>query len=189
MLILLAHHHSLCTCRGDLKTVKQSLAEGGSPNWFFKPDEGAAALHKAAEAGHAAVIEALLEGGSVLEERILTNHNSPLHIACDNGHLEAAQALLKAGASVNIGNAFGNSPLHACIMASKPSVSSAFSYQHGEQYNAADCAAAQQLLLHVQRLMRHMKSYSTPMYQFLIHSLPPIPKLLAIYVLPSSSPL
>jgi ankyrin repeat protein len=112
--------------RGDLKTVKQSLAEGGSPNWFFKPDEGAAALHKAAEAGHAAVIEALLEGGSVLEERILTNHNSPLHIACDNGHLEAAQVLLKAGASVNIGNAFGNSPLHACIMASKPSVSSAF---------------------------------------------------------------
>jgi ankyrin repeat protein len=117
----------LCVCRGDLKTVKQSLADGGSPNWFFKPDEGAAALHKAAEAGHAAVIEALLEGGSVLEERILTNYNSPLHIACDNSHLEAAQALLKAGANVNIGNAFGNSPLHACIMANKPSVSGDFS--------------------------------------------------------------
>lgn len=53
---------------------------------------------------------------SVIDERLLTNTNSPLHLACGNGHLEAVKVLVAASAEVNAGNTYGNAPIHSALI-------------------------------------------------------------------------
>ncbi|CAM9477355.1 unnamed protein product [Chrysoparadoxa australica] len=109
--------------RGDLAKVKKALKNGASPNWFKKPEEGAAALHKASEGGHASVARELIQAGGVVDERLVTNHNTSLHLASAKGHVDAALALLDGQATINTGNAFGNTPLHeACVCGSEDMV-------------------------------------------------------------------
>ncbi|CAM9667836.1 unnamed protein product, partial [Laminaria digitata] len=105
----------LAATTGDQGGLKSALAAGGSPNWW-NPDEGATAIHGAAIGGHAECIKLLLQNGAVIEERLLTNRNSPLHLACTNGHVEAAKVLINASAAVNTGNCYGNAPTHSALI-------------------------------------------------------------------------
>eukprot|EP00611_Tribonema_gayanum_P008680 TRINITY_DN1826_c0_g1_i4.p2 TRINITY_DN1826_c0_g1~~TRINITY_DN1826_c0_g1_i4.p2 ORF type:complete len:289 (-),score=113.48 TRINITY_DN1826_c0_g1_i4:444-1235(-) len=107
---------------GNLRRVRRCLDNGASPNWFQNPEEGATAMHKAAEGGHTDILQLLIERGGVLDDALLTNRNTPLHIACDGGQLEVAKVLVAAGAPVGAANAFGNTPLHAALMSSRPSM-------------------------------------------------------------------
>jgi len=56
-------------------------------------------MHEAAEAGHSAVIDALVEAGAKVD--ILDDNTclQPLHLAVVNGHHEAAKTLRRAGAT------------------------------------------------------------------------------------------
>lgn len=54
---------------------------------------------------------------SAIDDRLLTNNNSPLHLACSGGHLEAVEALVAASADVNSGNSYGNAPIHGALVA------------------------------------------------------------------------
>lgn len=51
----------------------------------------------------------------MIDDRLLTNHNSPLHLACANGHLDAVELLIAASASVNTGNSYGNAPINGAL--------------------------------------------------------------------------
>eukprot|EP00903_Cladosiphon_okamuranus_P012668 g11848.t1 len=107
---------------GNLGGLKAALTAGGNPNWYNKSEDGATALHQAASGGHVACIELLLKNGSVIDERLLTNNNSPLHLACGNGHLEAVKVLVAASSEVNAGNTYGNSPIHSALIGGHRSI-------------------------------------------------------------------
>ena len=59
------------------------------------------ALHKAARAGHEALVEVLLSRGAIVDPREYTGA-TPLHGACQGGHLACVLTLLKAGASISV---------------------------------------------------------------------------------------
>jgi ankyrin repeat protein len=71
-----------------------------------------AALHDAAQSGHAAVVKALLAlgaspaGVASRETRVA----SPLVLACRGGHVETAALLLEAGANPNQNDAKSEAP-------------------------------------------------------------------------------
>ena len=69
------------------------------------------ALHKAARAGHEALVEVLLSRGAIVDPREYTGA-TPLHGACQGGHLACVLTLLKAGASVSVPGVTGHLPIH-----------------------------------------------------------------------------
>ena len=125
-----------CAAKGDIKGVQRNLNAGGNPNWFKKPEEGASAVHVAAEKGHAKVLELLLQEGGVIHDTLLTNQNTPLHLAAKNGNTSCCEILLERGAEVDSPNAFGNTALHQAVSSSSTSTIKLL------LKNGADAAAA-----------------------------------------------
>ncbi len=68
----------LSSASGNPNLVQSALKKGGKPNWL--DDEGASALHKAAECGSVEIINYLVQAGAVLDEQLLACKNAPLHI-------------------------------------------------------------------------------------------------------------
>jgi len=100
--------------RGDLEEVKDAFKDGGLPNYFHRPSDGATSLHAAARsASNDAVkcINFLFLKGACLDSRMITNQNTPLHEAIGNNKQSTSEALIEAG-STFLPNAFGNTPLH-----------------------------------------------------------------------------
>eukprot|EP00052_Salpingoeca_macrocollata_P022844 m.199538 g.199538 ORF g.199538 m.199538 type:complete len:192 (-) comp21902_c2_seq4:171-746(-) len=72
---------------------------------------GGTALHAAAFAGNVNCVSILLQHGAVLD--VLDSvHQSALFRACEVGHAEVAVRLTEAGASVNLADSEGRTPLH-----------------------------------------------------------------------------
>jgi len=100
-----------------VKDVAAGLARGEDPN--FKDRNGRTALHWACDAGHTAVVKALLQGKAYTEIKAIcpdvASHRghdervhepkfysrTPLHIAAYRGNLKIVEALLNAKAEVN----------------------------------------------------------------------------------------
>eukprot|EP01084_Bolivina_argentea_P209789 357264_1 len=99
---------------GNPNLVQSALKKGGKPNWL--DDEGASALHKAAECGSVEIINYLVQAGAVLDEQLLACKNAPLHITARKGHLKATERLLDLNAKIDIVNAYGNTPLFNALM-------------------------------------------------------------------------
>ena len=76
---------------------------------------GYTALHDAAADGHVAVIEALVRGGAELDETANVSQFTPLAIAVQKQHLDAVTKLLELGASANICDLLGNTPLISAV--------------------------------------------------------------------------
>lgn len=68
-------------------------------------------LHMAAREGSAPMIEALLEGGALIDAQSRSGM-TPLMAACSGGFDQAARSLLRAGARVELTNALGLTALH-----------------------------------------------------------------------------
>ena len=80
---------------GRLDMVKQALAENGDVN--VKGQDDYTALHAAAENGHQAVLQYLLERGADVNARVTTGQ-TPLDLALAAGGLDLAELLRQHGA-------------------------------------------------------------------------------------------
>ena len=76
---------------------------------------GMTALHFAAREGHAAAVQALVEGGADVDLVTGGDQTSPITEAIINGHFDIAKYLLERGADPNLANADGLAPLYATI--------------------------------------------------------------------------
>jgi ankyrin repeat protein len=105
--------------QGNLALV-QSLLEKAKIE--TKDDDQRMALHRAAENGHAPVVQLLLEKGAEVDaqyKKIKTkgdDQKTALHRAAENGHAPVAQLLLEKGAEVDAKDKSGRTALHLAIM-------------------------------------------------------------------------
>ncbi|KAL1117602.1 hypothetical protein AAG570_003917 [Ranatra chinensis] len=76
--------------------------------------EGNGALHHAASAGHAAIVDKLLSLGA---DPNATNKlgRSPLHLCCEKGHEAVCQLLIGKQGSLEAADHQGNTPLHVTV--------------------------------------------------------------------------
>ncbi|XP_049945200.1 26S proteasome non-ATPase regulatory subunit 10-like [Schistocerca serialis cubense] len=73
-------------------------------------------LHKAAERGHASVIDLLVAAcASACADVTDNGGDTPLHLSAEHGHLEATRALLQAGADRGVKNEEQRTPLDVAI--------------------------------------------------------------------------
>jgi len=93
---------------GDAILVGRLLAAGADPN--LKEEEVGTALHIAARDGHGSVVNALLTCGADVDARD-GFEATPLHLA-SIWHNEIIPLLLAHGASANVTDLHGNTPLH-----------------------------------------------------------------------------
>lgn len=80
----------------------------------MKDRYGCTALHKAAAAGHLALVHLLVEKGAVANIRDCLNL-TPLHRAACCGHSEVASYLLDHGAEINAAGWLNKTPLHLAV--------------------------------------------------------------------------
>ncbi|KAG8466107.1 hypothetical protein KFE25_001863 [Diacronema lutheri] len=92
------------------------LLDAGSELDAYHTHDGRTALHRAADAGHGAVVQLLLERrASALAAT--TDGATPLHLAAAGGHVECVRALAPAlGASVNAQSKMRLTPLAMAAM-------------------------------------------------------------------------
>jgi len=88
----------------------QVLLKAGSDAASRNPYSGRSALHRAVEAGHAALIEPLVTAGASINAPA-KDHTTPLHLAAMHGNVEVAKALLEAGAKVDPKDVCESTPL------------------------------------------------------------------------------
>ena len=112
--------------QGNLNTLG---IEGGSP------------LHAAAEEGHEAVVNTLLQARADAEVRDKLAWDTPLHTAVQRGHDRIVGLLVTANADVNTGNRDGMRPVHYAAM-----------YRHGaiQEYLLQNGAEAEPRCAHGQ---------------------------------------
>ena len=94
---------------GDLKVVKQAIADGTDVN-ARNPQFGEPILSTAALMGHAEIITFLLEKGADINARN-RDGNTALHAAAFLGRADAVELLLEYGVDVNVRNNQGGSAI------------------------------------------------------------------------------
>lgn len=102
---------------GDVDSVKLLLRYGAdvtARDW-----QGHTALHRAAFHNKAGVIDALVGAGADVHAQGSTDGRTPLHAAAGILAISAARALLRHGASANVPDVSGQSPLHRAAMMSE----------------------------------------------------------------------
>ena len=97
---------------GSVLGVRNALARGGKVNYFHRPEDQKNSLHIAAEQGHKAVVELLLQADAVVDCIVPSTKDTALILSCQSGSVEIAQMLFAKGADVNAQNCYGNTPLH-----------------------------------------------------------------------------
>ena len=86
---------------GDAKAAQSALKHVANPNEPLKESDGSTAAHKAAGAGHAQVLAALIEAGADPELARAGDGFTPLHSAAQGGHADAVEVLHAARAAAN----------------------------------------------------------------------------------------
>jgi ankyrin repeat protein len=81
---------------GLARIVSHLIAHGMDPN--SKDETGRTALHRAAENGHAEVVDILLRNGATVDVKETKFGQTSLHLAALNGHRAVAQKLVENGA-------------------------------------------------------------------------------------------
>jgi ankyrin repeat protein len=99
--------------RGDLKGVRQLLADGADPN---TPDaQGTTPLLVAVRCGHVDVVEALVEAGADVDQAGAWDY-TPLMYAAIWGQVQIARLLLRYGADKRPRDKLGDTALQHAIM-------------------------------------------------------------------------
>ena len=101
--------------------VKLLLQQGADVN--ATDHEGKNALHRATSGSNVGIIHMLIEAGAAVDGYD-DSYPSPLHVACgydclgfiDGSSYDAVKALLGHGASLDLRDGVGNTPLHYCVV-------------------------------------------------------------------------
>ena len=87
---------------GDEATAKHLLQQGANLEAVNSSSE--TALMTAADRGHAAVVQLLLENGAANEAFRTFDLRAPLHFAGSHGHEAVVELLLARGARIEVGD-------------------------------------------------------------------------------------
>ena len=116
----------IATLKGNLPLVKVLLSAGADRNSKVQHDikgpdlcateivKNASLLHLAAQNGHLAVAQFLVQEGAD-KKALNKNLSTPLHTAVFNGHLEVTQFLVQEGAEIEAKNIVEWTPLHVAV--------------------------------------------------------------------------
>lgn len=107
------HGLFLAARSGSIPVIDALLARG-------IPAKGSNALHAAAKYGYADAVKRLLAAGEPVDEVEGNDQWTPLTVACIENQLDVARVLLDAGASVNVHDDDGNTPLHWAVFGARP---------------------------------------------------------------------
>lgn len=101
----------VAACAGDAARVRSCLSAGCS----LGANTGAAAVMCAAEAGHAEIMDILLNQGATPHARSEDGRYSALFAAAEQGHATTVQSLIRHGADPNRRDYRGGTALHAAM--------------------------------------------------------------------------
>lgn len=100
--------------------------------------DGWVPLNCAAQAGHDATIQLLIDHGAKINHKD-SNSDTALHIACRNGRESAAQLLVENGANINVTNTALQLPIHGAAGSGNKEIIELL-LQKGSQANATNAA-------------------------------------------------
>ena len=131
---------------GDADAARALLEAGARVNGAT--GDGMTALHKAAERGHAAVVQVLLEAGGDAAATTRIGSYTPLHLAGRRGNAASVEALLRAAADPNAATTTsGATPLHLAASAPAGADAVAALLRAGADPNAREGSAGQTPLM------------------------------------------
>jgi uncharacterized protein len=87
------------TRSADVATVERLIADGSDLNEVT--GDGMTAVHWAAQAGHVAILELLLDAGAEVDSATRIGSYTPLHLASGQANRAIVEKLLESGADVN----------------------------------------------------------------------------------------
>ena len=135
-------HHALET---NLNILTYLLQKGTNPN--TKNTDGLTVLHLAAGSGNMEVVELIVDNSYVRLDNKTTEKTScctALHLAVKYEHLDVVQFLCEKGASVNIKNEIGSTPLHCAAFTGNTAIIE-YLIQRGAKINETDKGEKQPL--------------------------------------------
>eukprot|EP00752_Nemacystus_decipiens_P007566 g6759.t1 len=100
----------IAACHGYPGVTRVLLDRGADVS--KRGDNGATALHGAAQGGFTAVAKLLVDAGAEIDIKTISNGSTPLHMAASRGHAEVMGLLLAAGADPNSRRHNGATPLN-----------------------------------------------------------------------------
>jgi ankyrin repeat protein len=131
---------------GDGATVRALLTQGADVK--EATGDGMTALHAAAERGHAAIVDMLIERHAAVEPKTRIGSYTPLHLAALGAHAAVAEKLLDAGADPNaVTTNTGVTPLHLAAAALDGAETVAVLLEHGADPDARESSAGQTPLM------------------------------------------
>ena len=89
-----------------VKILLKNGAVVDAENYF-----GETALHKAAENGHLAEAQILINHGSNINKVSDWSSSTPLHMSCSKGHNSLVELLISHGANINVQDETNSTPL------------------------------------------------------------------------------
>ena len=134
------------TRSGDTETVAKLITEGFDLN--EATGDGMTAVHWAAQAGHVAILESLLDAGAEVNATTRIGNYTPLHLASSQANSALVETLLEGGANVN---ATTTNSLATALHLAAQTVGGAESVkvllEHGADPNAREGSAGQTPLM------------------------------------------
>ena len=111
----------------------------------IRDSNGISPMHKAAENGHASVLQLLAQvvtsqGRRLVDWEIPTKNDgwTPLHLSAGHGHLTAVQCLIQYGANVHVCDKYGRTPLHRASYKGHLSIIECLHLHGGASIHCAD---------------------------------------------------
>jgi uncharacterized protein len=134
------------TRAGDAQRVARLLTD--RPDLNEATGDGMTAAHWAAQSGHVAILQFLLDAGANVDPATRIGSYTPLHIASGQANGAIVSLLLQAGADVNASTTNSNATaLHLAAQAVGGAESVEALLEHGADVNAKEGAAGQTPLM------------------------------------------
>lgn len=134
------------TRAGDVERVAALLSD--QPDINEATGDGMSALHLAAQAGHVAIVEALLSAGATVDPTTRIGSYTPLHIAATQANDAIVSLLLEAGADATASTTNSHATaLHLAAQEVGGAESVKLLLEHGADPNAKEISAGQTPLM------------------------------------------